>query len=492
MSAVTGSAEPRPRPLEPSEQELRELIDTATDFVCRSLRELDQQPVFTLAGVGAVLADPEIRRPPAETGRSLADLLAVIERAGSVGHRNPSGGHFAYIPGSGLVSAAVAELVADVLNRYGGIGEAAPGLVAIEADLIRWLADVFGLPDGAGGILTTGGSMGALSALVAMRADRLGDDFADGVIYVSDQAHASIAKAARIAGFPERAVRSVPTHRGGRLDPAAVRAAVTGDRRTGRRPAGLVATAGTTNLGVVDPLPELADVAAAEGLWLHVDAAYGGFFQLTERGRARFAGIERADSIVLDAHKGLFLPFGTACLLVRSVGALRAGHTGGSAHYLQELQAVGVPDFADLSIELTREVRGLRMWLPLQLHGVGAFRACLDEKLDLAARAHAALAADPRVQLWGPEPDLTVIGWRVAHDDPHEGDRLTAEVIHRVNEQGRVFLSSTVVDDRYVGRIAILNHRTDAARLDEAVAAISRHAASVSRDGPATTTGDPD
>jgi aromatic-L-amino-acid/L-tryptophan decarboxylase len=456
------------------------MLDSVGDYVVGAVEALPAGRAYDGDGVPELLDDPELSRPPGEEGRPLEELLAVIDRAASKGHINPSGGHMAYIPGSGIVSAAAADLVADVINRYTGIADAGPGLVALETHLLRWLVDLFGLPVTGGGILTTGGSMAALSALVAARHTVLGDDFADGVIYLSDQAHGSIAKAARIAGFPARALRTVPVDDAARLDPSQLVRMIADDRAVGLRPACVVATAGTTNLGVVDPLPQLADVAEAEGLWFHVDAAYGGFFKLTDRGRDRLVGIERADSIVLDAHKGLFLPFGTGCLLVRSEETLRTSHAGEAAHYLQDMTVRDLPSFADISPELTRDVRGLRVWLPLHLHGVAAFRATLDEKLDLAQRVHDALSTDEHLTVLA-RPELSIVAFRVRRrdGDPVAEDRATRAVLSGVNAEGRAFLSSTRVDGRDVGRVCILNHRTDAARVDEAVDAIRRHAARV-------------
>ena len=202
---------------------------------------------------------------------------------------------------------------------------------------------------------------------------------------MSEQAHVSLSKAARIAGLPRRALRIVPTDDQLRMDPDALRAMIREDRAAGARPFLVVPSSGTTNTGAIDPMDAVAAVAAPEGLWMHVDGAYGGFFILTERGRERFAGIERADSVTLDPHKGLFLPYGTGSLAVRDGEALRAAHHE-SAAYLQDVDVEGdMPNFTEYTPELSRDVRGLRVWLPLKLHGVAAFREALDEKLDLAA-----------------------------------------------------------------------------------------------------------
>jgi aromatic-L-amino-acid/L-tryptophan decarboxylase len=287
----------------------------------------------------------------------------------------------------------------------------------------------------------------------------------------------SVAKAAWLAGLPPAAVRVVPVDAHLRMDPAALRAAVAADRTAGRRPFLVAATAGTTNTGVADPLPAIAELASRERLWLHVDAAYGGFFQLTERGRQRLAGIDRADSLALDAHKGLFLPFGTGILLVRDGDQLRRAHTiGGPAAYLQDIPGSDLPDFAAYGPELTRPFRGLRLWLALHLHGVDTFRAALDDKLDLAAHAHRRLSADPRFDVPA-EPELSTVAFRLRTGD-------TAELLRRVNAEHRVLLSSTTVAGRYTARICVLNHRTDHARINDAIEALQRHAAELSRSSP--------
>lgn len=323
----------------------------------------------------------------------------------------------AYVPGSGLVSAAVADLIIGVLNRYTGQAYPAPALVALECDVLRWMVGLFRLPATAAGLLTSGASLATFSGLVAARVARLGDDFARGTLYTTSQTHHAVAKAARLAGFPPAAVRVVAVDRELRLDVAALRSMVERDRRAGRRPFCVVATAGTTSTGAIDPLPAVADVAAGEGLWLHVDAAYGGFFALTDRGRARLAGIERADSIVLDPHKSLFLPFGTGALLVREGESLRRSHGGEQREYLQDAQDRGLPDFSDYGPELTREARGVRLWFALNLHGVAAFRSALDEKLDLAELAFDELSADPGFELLA-RPELSIVTFRIAGADP--------------------------------------------------------------------------
>ena len=282
-----------------------------------------------------------------------------------------------------------------------------------------------------------------------------------GTIYVSDQAHHSVIKAAALAGFPKAGIRTIRSDDDLRMDVDALEQAITDDPR----PFLVVASAGTTNTGAVDDLDAIAGVTQRHNLWLHVDAAYGGFFQLTERGKRTLDGIQKADSITLDPHKGMFLPYGSGCLLVRDGDTLRAAHTSG-AEYLQDLPDVGLPNFAESSPELTRAFRGLRLWLPLQLHGMQAFTDALDEKLDLARHAYDRLQTVDGIELpW--EPELSV----VAFHHPN-GPR----ILDDVNASRRVFLSSTTIRDRHTLRIAILSHRTHRDRVDEAVDLIAKAA----------------
>jgi aromatic-L-amino-acid decarboxylase len=323
--------------------------------------------------------------------------------------------------------------------------------------------------------------MANFSAIVTARRAKLSEDFLRGTLYVSGQVHASVTKAASLAGFPAANVRRVPVTQDLRMDARACADMVREDRASGMEPFFVVASAGTTNTGAIDPLDDLATLCADEGMWLHADAAYGGFFQLTERGRKRFRGIERADSITLDPHKGMFLPYGTGSLLVRDGSLLREAHYSGAA-YLQDVVAGGeiLPNFSEYSPELSRDFRGLRVWLPLQLHGVAAFRDALDEKLDLARVAYDELRGEERLDLpW--DPELSIVALRLAPltgAGAEEEDDRNRALLERINASKRVFLSSTMVDGRFTLRIAILSHRTHHDRIDEAIEII-RDAAAV-------------
>jgi aromatic-L-amino-acid decarboxylase len=309
--------------------------------------------------------------------------------------------------------------------------------------------------------------MANLSAIITARHARLGEDFWDGTYYVSEQVHASISKAASLAGFSRRNLRLVPTDAELRMDAEALDAMVRADRADGLRPFLVVPSAGTTNTGAIDPLDAVAAVAAEHGLWMHVDAAYGGFFQLTERGRERFRGIARADSITVDPHKGLFLPYGMGSLVVRDGAALRDAHFEGAA-YLQDLAPEEeLPNFTEYSPELSRANRGFRLWLPLALHGVEAFREALDEKLDLTDALAEGLAAIPQVEVpWAPQ--LTVVAFRLRDAD----EATNRAFLDAINGSKRVFLSSTLVHGGYVLRACIVSHRTHRDRIEECVAIV--------------------
>ena len=390
--------DPARSPFDPSLPQMRAMGTEVIDFVSRFVDERYTATTADYSDLEPLLAELAAP-PPREGGVALETLLETIRRAAGKGFDPANPGFCAYIPGGGLYAAALADFIACALNRYTGIALPAPAMVQMESSVLRWLCDLFDLPPSSQGVLTPGGSMANLSAIVAARSSRLGERFRDGTIYVSDEAHHSIAKAARVAGFPAGAMRTVATDDRLRLDPDSLRRAVIADVRRGKRPFLVVASAGTINTGAVDPLAPVAEVAQEHGLWLHVDAAYGGFFQLTTRGRATLRGVERADSITLDPHKGMFLPYGTGCLLARDAATLREAHEL-QAHYLPPLSGdPGLPDFASYSPELTRDFRGLRMWLPLHLHGVDLFEQALDEKLDLAGYVHGRLTEMPELEL---------------------------------------------------------------------------------------------
>ena len=462
-------------PLEPSPEEMRSIGEAALAFVVRFIQDLPSAPAVDFDGVEEVVA--AIRRPPGDEGRAFQDVLDLVGQGAAQAFNTTGPGYLAFIPGGGLYAAAVADFLACSVNRFVNIWSPAPAFAQVEWTVIRWLCDLFGLPPGSGGVLTSGGSMANFSAIVTARRTLLGEEFLDGTLYYSDQAHASVPKAAVLAGFSQRNLRVVPTTSDLALDVEALAELVQKDRADGRRPFMVIANAGTTNTGKVDPLGDVASVARAEGLWLHADGAYGGFFQLTGEGRELLGGIEQADSITLDPHKGMFLPYGTGSLLVRERRLLREAHMLG-AEYLQDLAPEGeIPNFSDYSPELSRDFRGLRVWLPLMLHGVGAFRDALQEKLDLTRMLYEGLRRSPGFELPWP-PDLTVVPFRY---QPRTGDPETfnRRLLEEINGSRRVFLSSTMIDGRFVIRACIVSFRTHRDRIEEALDIIRGAAATL-------------
>jgi aromatic-L-amino-acid decarboxylase len=380
---------------------------------------------------------------------------------------HPSGGHLSYIPNAGLYSAALAEFLAAGLNRYTGVSHAAPGMSLIEHGMVRWMTSLFDLGGSASGVILSGGSMANFTGVVASRTARLGDEFGNGVIYVTRHTHHSVEKAARLAGFRKDQVRVVRVDADLRMDPAALRAAIGEDRDAGLDPFLVVGSAGSTDTGTVDPLASLAEIVADEGLWLHVDAAYGGFFQLTEQGRAVIHGIDRADSIAIDPHKGLSIPFGVGALLVRDEGHLIDANQGRGAYLLEDEHYSGIRDIASLGPELSRPFRALQMWLPLHLHGVAPFREALDSSLELAAHAYRRLSGIEGLDTpW--KPDLSIVAFRFADDE------LGRRALEAVNGDRVVHLSPTTIDDRFVLRFAILNRRTTHDHIDHAIDIIEK------------------
>jgi glutamate/tyrosine decarboxylase-like PLP-dependent enzyme len=373
---------------------------------------------------------------------------------------NPaSGGHLAYIPGGGLFPSALGDFLADISNNYAGIYFAGPGAVRMENKLIRWMCSLVNYPKSALGNLTSGGSIANLIAIATAR-DKKGihaEEVRRAVIYLTHQAHHSCQKAIRIAGLRECIHRYIPTDHRFRMDVNALEGQLKNDIKAGFRPFLIIGSAGTTDTGAIDPLEEMSALSNEHDCWFHVDAAYGGFFTLLDEFRAAFKGIEQSDSVTIDPHKGLFLPYGTGAVLIRDVEALRDTHFY-QANYMQDVIAENSePSPADLSPELTKHFRGLRMWLPLQLFGLAPFKAALSEKIYLCRYFYEEVQ-----QLGftvGPYPELSVMIYRF---EPKSGDAnaFNQKIIQMVRKDGRVFLSSTTIEGKVWLRLAVLSFRT--------------------------------
>lgn len=407
-----------------------------------------------------------LNHPISDQPISIDAALNILEKnVDTIGLNPASGGHLGYIPGGGIFPTALGDYLAAVTNRYAGIYFGGPGAVRIENMLIRWMCSVMGYPTTAVGNLASGGSIGNLIAIVTARDfKKIGPtDISRSVIYLTSQVHHCVQKAIRIAGLNQAQTVYIPVDENFRMNTEALRKQIELDIAEGKKPFLLIGSAGTTDVGAIDPLDTLADIAQAYNLWFHVDGAYGGFFMLTEQGKQNMKGIERSDSLVIDPHKGLFLSYGLGAVLIKNAKAQQDAHFY-QANYMQDaLNDTTEISPADLSPELTKHFRGLRLWMPLQLFGLAPFKAGLEEKLLLTQYFyHEIQKLNFEV---GPFPELSVMIYRYV---PKKGDPndFNAELIKHVQQDGRVFLSSTSIDGVFWLRIAILAFRTHLSTID--------------------------
>jgi glutamate/tyrosine decarboxylase-like PLP-dependent enzyme len=454
------------RPLEPDGQQRDALAQQA---LAHALAYLDQVEEAHTNPPGPEAFSQRLEPEFTESGRDPAAVLdyiaACVDRPG-IATTSPR--FMAYIPGGGLFHSALGDLIAATSNKYSGFASASPGAVRIENACAAWLAQVIGYPAASAGTLTSGGSIANLAAIVAAREAR--DPEGGGAIYTTRFAHYCVDKALHIAGRRRSPRRMIATDENHRMSPDALEEALERDRSEGIRPWLVVASAGTVDTGAVDPLPEIAELCRKHGAWFHVDGAYGGLFALCDEGRQRLRGIDQADSVALDPHKTLFLPYGTGAALVREGKYLQDAFSA-SADYIRPIGEFHVgPSPADLSPELTRHFRAMRLWLPLQIAGIGAFRAAQSEKLALARYFHARLEETEGFEL-GPPPELSVVAFRYL---PKSGDAdaFNERLLQHLQQEGRVMMSGTRVDGRYLLRCAILCFRTHLEHVDQAIEAI--------------------
>ncbi len=465
--------------LELSATEMRAMARTVVDRLVDHITSLSDLPASGLVEDGADYGRA-MREPPPEQGAELEALLAPLLDDWALRSFNCAGpGYLAYVPGGGIFPAALADLIADGINRYTGVWNAAPALVQLEANVLDWLRDWMAFPATTRGLLTTGGSMATFTAIVTARHKLLGPAWRDGVLYTSTQAHHCVAKAAQLAGILPDRVRVIDVDECERLRVDRLAEAIEVDRRAGLRPFMVVSAAGTTNTGAIDPLDAIADLCAAEQLWHHCDGAYGGFFHMCPELRPLLAGLPRADSLTLDPHKGLFLPFGTGALLVRDGEALRAAHAG-HAGYLPPLPPSDIYNPAQFGPELSRPFRGLRLWLPLKLFGAERFRAALAEKRALALQCAERLTAVEGLQLLAPPP-LSLFAYQFGWDGAtgEQRNAATRALLEGVNRRNRVLLTGAPVGEHFYGRVCVLCFRTRQANIDACVEDLGAEAAAI-------------
>ncbi|HKI99416.1 MAG TPA: aminotransferase class I/II-fold pyridoxal phosphate-dependent enzyme [bacterium] len=461
--------------LEVSPEEMRRLGYHVVDLLVRHWETVGGKPVWRTADRAEMEA--RFREPPPEHGTDPGALLERMEGEvfGPIGHLiHPR--FLGFIPSPSNWISVLADLLVAGHNPFAGNWlEAAPPAM-IETVVLDWLREACGLPQGAGGVLVSGGSMANLTGLACARHNRLAADTAGAVIYASDQTHSSVFRGLRVLGFAEHQVRTLPTAADGRLPVGALHDAVAADRSAGRRPFCVVANAGTTNTGAVDPLPALADLCAEAHLWLHIDGAHGAAAVLCEQGRAVLAGLERADSLVLDPHKWLFQPYEIGCLLVREARWLPEAFRV-TPEYLKITE--GVPEavsYMDHGVQLTRSFRALKLWLSLKVFGFGAFREAIAHGITLAEQTESWLRAAPEWEVASPaQLAILCFRYRAPGLDDAGTDALNDAMAQALNAEGFAFLSPTALGGRTVLRICPINPRTTPDDLRETLRRLAEH-----------------
>ncbi len=450
------------------------------DFANGFLESLEDQKAYSNRKSSLAEADDwlGIDDSPTSLEQILDDFREhVVDR----GLNPASGGHMGYIPGGGIYSAALGDYLAAVTNRYAGVFYASPGAVAMEEALIRWAGNLVGYDGGFGGNLTSGGSMANLIALATARTQKgiHAGNVRQSVIYCTPQTHHSIHKAIAFLGLQECLLREIGVDEKFRLSVPALRARMAGDVQKGLSPFMVVANAGSTDTGAIDPLHQIHELCEAYSAWFHIDAAYGGFFMLTKLGKDRLSGLGYADSVILDPHKGLFLPYGSGIVLVKKLKHLLDANRY-NANYMQDALNADRHSPADLSPELSKHFRGMRMWLPLKLYGVGVFSEYLNEKLQLARYLYGQLQKLGFNVLCEPELSVVVFRYEVG---PGGHDTLNKAILEALLKDGRVFISSTILQGRYTLRAAILSFRTHKKEVDVLLELLQQITSELTGDG---------
>jgi aromatic-L-amino-acid decarboxylase len=461
--------------LELDRDTMRQMGYQVTDVVAEHISTLRRQPAQR--SLARAEAERLIGGPPPQRGHEFEALLEFLrERVFPYHAREPHPHFMGYIPSSPTFPAIMGDWLAAGYNFFAGVWSVAAGPNALELVVLDWFRRWLGMPNGTGGLLTSGGSAATLTAVVAARhaANPGGDALSQMMLYTSDQAHSSIQRAAWIAGIPRENVRVIETGADYCMRADMLRARVAADIDAGLVPFMVAASAGTTNTGSVDPLGEIADICADTRLWMHVDAAYGAFAALTPTGASQLSGIERADSVTLDPHKWLFVPFECGCLLVRDPAALERAF---SVHpeYLSDVRSRDSEvNFADFGEQLTRSSHALKVWLSVCFFGVEKIRDAIVAGVRRAEYAAALIAARDDFDILSP-PQLGVVCFR-AHpagvDDPTVLDALNGRINARVNETGRFLISSTKLRGRFSLRLCTQVHRMTESDIDEVLAAI--------------------
>jgi aromatic-L-amino-acid/L-tryptophan decarboxylase len=458
---------------------MRELGYRVVDLLVERIAGLGDEPAWQAGD--RVALENVLREPPPENAESFDILLDrlvrdVLPHAARVDHPRFLG----FVPGSPTWPGILGDFIAAGYNIFQGSWLGGSGASAIELVVTDWFREWIGYPDSAAGLFTSGGSVANLTAIACARHLRYGRHCDRAVLYLSAECHSSVGRAARILGFAPDCIHSVPADAVRGIDPGALHERIRSDRSAGLEPFLIVANAGTTSTGAVDPLRRLSEIAHASDCWLHVDAAYGGFAVLTDRGRQDLDGIDLADSVTLDPHKWLFQPFEAGCLLLREGDRLETAFRV-LPDYLQDARLgdradrLGPVNFMDRGIQLTRSARALKVWLSLKYFGMQPFRDAIERAMDLAIEAEAGLTRSGRFQILSPAR-LGIVCFRRTVDDRGrhvdgevEIERANSRLVSSLSESGRALISSTRIDGRYALRFCILNHRTTSADLSTVI-----------------------
>jgi len=448
---------------------MRALGYRVIDILVDHLREARETPVQKYATLQTL--ESLLREPVPDGGSDVNDVLRQLERdvfPYIARHDHPR--FFAFVPSPSNFVSVMAETLAAGYNVTAGTWGGAPGPVELEVVTIDWLRQLFGMPESAGGLFVSGGSMANLTALAAARHIRLNDRLNGAVAYCSDQTHSSVARAFHLLGFAPDQLRILPSDDELRLPLDILHRRVTADRRAGGTPFCVVANAGTTNTGAVDSLPQLADLCAEENMWLHADASYGGPAVLSESGRSALVGLDRLDSVSLDPHKWLFQPYEMGCVLVRRGDHLRQTFLV-HADYLQDLESAGDEvNFCDYGVQLTRGFRALKLWMSLKVFGLDAFRKAVSHGIALAEAAERMLRASDVWEVVTPaQLGLITFRYRLRGEDDSLIDDFNRDLVGAMREDGFAFLSSTLVQGRVVLRLCTINPRTTETDLESSI-----------------------
>jgi Glutamate decarboxylase and related PLP-dependent proteins len=472
----------RRSPLDLDHDTMQRLGRDVADLVAEHLSTLREQPV--LDAIDRATAERLIAAPPPAHGTDFDTLLTTLrERIFAHAAREPHPGFIAYVPSCPTFPAVLGDWLATGFNFFAGVWPMASGPNEVELVVVDWFRQWLGMPKGSGGLLTSGGSNANFTAVVAARHEATLEDPARIMrltVYMSSQTHSSATRAAWMAGIPRANVRLIPVDAEYRIRMDELAAAIAADRAAGLIPLMVVGNGGTTNTGAVDPLAELAELCRSESIWLHVDAAYGGFGVLCERGRRALAGIELADSVTMDPHKWLYIPFECGCIIAREPRRLAAAFSI-YPDYLKDVESAGTEvNFADYGEQLTRRARGIKIWLSVCYYGMDALSEAIAYSMELAAHAERFAREEPALEVLSPAT-LGILCFRARpHDvsDPTELDSLNERIANDINATGRWLISTTRIDGALSLRICPIGFRSTIEDMQELVLEIGRMAGS--------------